>query len=68
HKICTLDDTQKALLCDPQTSGGLLMAVRPSARIDFERALANAGVADALIRPIGRLLPASGQQQRIRLV
>jgi len=68
HKLGPLDAAQKALLCDPQTSGGLLMAVRPAARLDFERALANAGVADALIRPIGRLLPASGQQQRIRLV
>ncbi|MDP3516199.1 MAG: selenide, water dikinase SelD [Pseudohongiella sp.] len=68
HKLGLLDAAQKALLCDPQTSGGLLMAVRPAARVDFERALANAGVADALIRPIGRLLPASGQQQRIRLV
>jgi selenide,water dikinase len=68
HKLCALDAAQKALLCDPQTSGGLLMAVRPSARAVFESALANAGVADSLIRPIGRLLPASGQQQRIRLV
>lgn len=27
HKVSPLTDTQKALLCDPQTSGGLLVAV-----------------------------------------
>ncbi len=27
HKIAPLTDTQKAILCDPQTSGGLLVAV-----------------------------------------
>lgn len=68
HKLPALDAAQKALLCDPQTSGGLLIAVRPSAQAEFENALASAGVSAALIKPIGRLLPASGQQQRIRLV
>jgi selenide,water dikinase len=29
HKVETLNDTQKHILCDPQTSGGLLIAVRP---------------------------------------
>jgi selenide,water dikinase len=68
HKLAELDFLQKALLCDPQTSGGLLMAVRPSARSQFERALADTGVAAQFIKPIGRLLPASGLQQRIWLV
>jgi selenide,water dikinase len=68
HKLAELDALQKALLCDPQTSGGLLMAVRPSARSQFEKALAQAGVAAELIKPIGRLRPASGLQQRIWLV
>jgi len=27
HKVSSLNDTQKAILCDPQTSGGLLVAV-----------------------------------------
>ncbi len=67
-KLAKLDHLQKALLCDPQTSGGLLMAVRPSARSQFEKALAQAGVAAELIKPIGRLRPASGLQQRIWLV
>jgi selenide, water dikinase len=68
HKLAELDPLQRALLCDPQTSGGLLMAVRPSARAEFEQALAESGVAGELIRPIGRLLPASGLQQRIRII
>jgi selenide,water dikinase len=29
HKVQTLDERQKHILCDPQTSGGLLIAVRP---------------------------------------
>ena len=29
HKVSPMDDSQKALLCDPQTSGGLLVAVLP---------------------------------------
>ena len=30
HKIGALTEEQKAILCDPQTSGGLLVAVEPS--------------------------------------
>lgn len=29
HKISAMTEKQKALLCDPQTSGGLLIAVKP---------------------------------------
>ena len=35
HKITGLDDYKKAILCDPQTSGGLLVAVQPDHVIDF---------------------------------
>lgn len=31
HKVNALTDEQKAVLCDPQTSGGLLVAVAPDA-------------------------------------
>ena len=30
HKVGTLTEEQKAILCDPQTSGGLLVAVEPN--------------------------------------
>ena len=30
HKVGVLTEEQKAILCDPQTSGGLLVAVEPN--------------------------------------
>ena len=30
HKVGALTEEQKAILCDPQTSGGLLVAVEPN--------------------------------------
>jgi selenide, water dikinase len=68
HKLPTLTAEQKALLCDPQTSGGLLMAVRPAAQAMFEKLLREQGVDAALIHPIGRLLPTQAQPSRIRLI
>ena len=35
HKIAPLTDEQRNVLCDPQTSGGLLVAVDPSGRETF---------------------------------
>ena len=35
-KIGTITDLQKNILCDPQTSGGLLVAVDPNHLNDFE--------------------------------
>ncbi len=32
HKVSPITETQKAVLCDPQTSGGLLVAVMPEAK------------------------------------
>ncbi|HAT1513206.1 TPA: selenide, water dikinase SelD [Morganella morganii] len=36
HLIGDMTDVQRKLLCDPQTSGGLLLAVDPAAREDVE--------------------------------
>ncbi len=36
HKITTLNERQRATLCDPQTSGGLLIAVAPEEVPAFE--------------------------------
>lgn len=52
HKVAPLSEDQKALLCDPQTSGGLLIAVAPEAVNELEAALRNAGIAPHCI---GRL-------------
>jgi len=49
-----MSDYQRAVLCDPQTSGGLLVAVEAEAEEAFQRA-ARARQLD--LRPIGRLLP-----------
>ncbi|MBW3573212.1 MAG: selenide, water dikinase SelD [Gemmatimonadetes bacterium] len=35
HRVGPLSDDQKAVLCDPQTSGGLLVAVDPAGRDEF---------------------------------
>lgn len=36
HKIAPLTDEQKFILADPQTSGGLLVAIEPEQIIDFQ--------------------------------
>lgn len=35
HKVETMSEPQQQLLCDPQTSGGLLIAVEPTAKAEF---------------------------------
>ena len=44
QKIGALTKRQKALLCDPQTSGGLLVAVAPDGLAAFEEASAGLGL------------------------
>ncbi|MGB3617107.1 MAG: selenide, water dikinase SelD [Catalinimonas sp.] len=51
-KISPLDDTQRALLCDPQTSGGLLGAVDEGRADDFRAFAAEHGFD---LRPLGQL-------------
>jgi selenide,water dikinase len=36
HKISELAQIQKSVLCDPQTSGGLLISISPDAEIEFQ--------------------------------
>ena len=52
HKLAPLSPRQQHILCDPQTSGGLLVAVRPEAEPDF---LALARRHELELAPIGRL-------------
>ena len=49
-----MTDKQKILLCDPQTSGGLLCIVRPEAIADFLELTAKAGLD---LKSIGRTKP-----------
>ncbi|WP_257205261.1 selenide, water dikinase SelD, partial [Pseudomonas monteilii] len=53
HKIGALSDDQKHLLCDPQTSGGLLVAVAPEGEAEF---LAEAAELGLKLSPIGKLV------------
>jgi selenide, water dikinase len=66
HKVSALTDEQKLVLCDPQTSGGLLVAVHPGGREDFLRATRGRGLE---LEPFGRLAPAdkSGYGPTIRV-
>ncbi len=52
HRIAPLSDRQRDLLCDPQTSGGLLVAVAPEGEAEF---LALAAELDLALAPIGEL-------------
>jgi selenide,water dikinase len=54
HKVGLLSDEQKYILADPQTSGGLLVAVAEESAADFEKALAGQGHA---LTPLGWLKP-----------
>lgn len=51
-KISTMSDEQKHILCDPQTSGGLLLAVSPAGHGDLMASFQAAGLE---LNPIGKL-------------
>lgn len=53
ERIAPLDETDKLLLCDPQTSGGLLVAVTPEGEAEF---LAVATELGLTLAPIGELV------------
>jgi selenide,water dikinase len=52
-KIAPLNDVQRAILADPQTSGGLLVSVNETHAAEFERF---AGEKGSLLKPFGRLV------------
>ncbi|NLZ78155.1 MAG: selenide, water dikinase SelD, partial [Gammaproteobacteria bacterium] len=54
-KLAPLTDEQRALLCDPQTSGGLLIAVQPEHAAGVEQLLSAAGL---YAQSIGELVEA----------
>jgi selenide,water dikinase len=54
HNVQLKHETDKLILCDPQTSGGLLLAVEDSAQIEVELLLKKNGI-EAL--SFGRLIP-----------
>ena len=44
HKISPMTEDQKSLFCDPQTSGGLLVAVSPEGKEAFLKIAAEYGI------------------------
>ena len=52
HRVAALSEADRLLLCDPQTSGGLLAAVAPEAEAEFLRVTRDAGLD---LHPIGHL-------------
>ena len=67
HAIDCPDETRRAILCDPQTSGGLLVAIAPAASAEVESLLLSHGLAVAP-RPIGTVLACAGDASRIAVV
>jgi selenide,water dikinase len=63
HRIAPLDAARRAVLCDPQTSGGLLVAVAPEGEADFHAACAELGLA---LTPIGTLGPREAHAVEVR--
>ncbi|GAB3167807.1 selenide, water dikinase SelD [Telluribacter humicola] len=53
HKVAELSEIQRYILADPQTSGGLLIAVDPAEREQVEKTLAEYGIE---AEPIGQLV------------
>jgi selenide,water dikinase len=53
------DDLQMAVLCDPQTSGGLLVAVDPLDKIEFENSFQK-WIPELPCQPIGRITDTPG--------
>ena len=53
EKVSALSDEQRSILCDPQTSGGLLVSVDPAGRESFLEVTRRRGWS---LKPIGRLV------------
>lgn len=54
HKLGALTDEQRSILCDPQTSGGLLVSVDPAFASQFCEVASALGLGD--LAPIGRMI------------
>ncbi|MGB9096427.1 selenide, water dikinase SelD [Erwinia sp.] len=65
HLLGAMSDEQRKLLCDPQTSGGLLLAVKPEAE---KIVIESAGAMGITLTAIGELLPATAGRALIEIV
>jgi len=64
HKVGAISDEQRAWLCDPQTSGGLLVCVAPEGREEVREVFANHGLA---LTSFGRLRAHTGNEAWVQV-
>ncbi len=60
-KVSEITERTRQLLCDPQTSGGLLVAVAANAVDEYLAVAKNAGLPESALKPVGRMI-AKGQK------
>ncbi|MFD2512764.1 selenide, water dikinase SelD [Pontibacter locisalis] len=65
HKLAELTTEQKHLLCDPQTSGGLLVAVDPTGREEVLQVFERYGLQ---LQPFGVLKERDAEEKLIRVI
>ncbi len=65
HLVGAMSDLQRQLLCDPQTSGGLLLAVLPEAEAEVQAIAARHGIT---LNAIGELQAAQAGKPLIEVV
>ncbi len=65
-KITNLPDPERSILCDPQTSGGLLFSVAQSGISNVQEILETHGLTD-FTEPIGILLPEKKNARKIEV-
>ena len=56
HKIKMADESQQNILCDPQTSGGLLVAVSPDSVVDYIALMKNSDMETFTLKPLGMMV------------
>lgn len=60
HKVSVMEESRQSILADPQTSGGLLIAVKPSSLKLLQEVLVDNGLGK-YIEPIGELTEANNK-------
>ena len=65
HKVSTLSENKRHILSDPQTSGGLLVAVSEEKADEFEQLLMDLGFPGKCCKSFGYLLPGAGKNKFI---
>jgi len=65
HKLSSMNDMQKKILCDPQTSGGLLVAVKKTHTEDFIKLTQTLNLD---LHPLGELVKADSSTTLIKTI